>query len=291
MLMTGGLLAIFPLFFLILRVNGASAAASRIAWGAALLWVHYPALILFEPEFDQIYPALTLLCFYGVSRGLRKDPVIWGAALGVLFMAGLVLSFTMAFIIPMLCVLAWLDRVRQNRSWLPLFLPDRTAWKLIATTVVTSVAIELVLRKVWGINLTRTLLEAIAQSGHRVPRTYLTWVLFNVYDFLFFGGIALSTLAVAYCFQTVPLGWNRPRLIAPAWATFPIVIVLLNLSGLTPAETARVWLFLAPGLVWAGAAYLARRSRSWWSVNLLILLLAQSAFLYVCRTKMLFLNW
>ena len=291
MLMAGGLLTIFPLFFLILRGNSASTVTNRVAWGAAFLWVHYPALIIFEPEFDQIYPVLTLLCFYVASRGLRKDPVTCGVALGGLFMACLLLSFTMSFIIPMLCAIAWLDRVRLDRSWHPLFLPHRSAWKLIATTVVTALVTELFLRKAFGINLTRTLLESIQQSDHRVPRTYLTWVIYNVYDFLFFGGITLSTLAVVYCFQTAPLGCNRPRLIAPAWVAFPIGVLLLNLTGLTPAETGRIWLFLAPGLVWAGAAYLARRSRSWWSVNLLIVLLAQSAFLYICRTKMSFLTW
>ena len=40
-------------------------------WLAAALWVHYPALILFTPGFDQILPLFSLGCLYSAARGMR----------------------------------------------------------------------------------------------------------------------------------------------------------------------------------------------------------------------------
>jgi hypothetical protein len=48
-----------------------------------------------------------------------------------------------------------------------------------------------------------------------------------------------------------------------------------------------VWLFLAPGIAWAGAAELVRRSGGQWRWVLAGLLLAQTLFIYVCRTNMM----
>ena len=59
---------------------------------------------------------------------------------------------------------------------------------------------------------------------------------------------------------------------------------------LTPAETSRIWLFLAPGIVWAAAAELALRAGRDWRVNLALLLLMQCATLYVYRTHVNFIS-
>ena len=65
-----------------------------------------------------------------------------------------------------------------------------------------------------------------------------------------------------------------------------MIMVLVDLSHQLSAETARVWLFLAPGIVWAGAAELVRRSGGLWLWTLPGLLLVQTIFIYLCRTNM-----
>jgi hypothetical protein len=70
-------------------------------------------------------------------------------------------------------------------------------------------------------------------------------------------------------------------------AIFPLAVLAVDLSHQLSAETARVWLFLAPGIVWAGAAELVRRSREHWRWVLAGLLLAQTVFIYLCRTNMM----
>ena len=82
--------------------------------------------------------------------------------------------------------------------------------------------------------------------------------------------------------------WRAPAAVVPALAAYPLCLLLLNFSGLIKGETSRVWLFLAPGLVWAGAAELVRRSGDRWRLNLAVLLLAQYGFLYLCYTTMHF---
>ena len=114
MLLTiAGLLAVFPLTGLIRQAHGNTREGDRIAWAAALLWAHYPGLILFTPEYDQAYATLGLLCVYCAGRGLRAHPAAWGIAVGLLLMVSIASSFTLLFLIPMLCLLAWLHYWRE----------------------------------------------------------------------------------------------------------------------------------------------------------------------------------
>ena len=117
-----------------------------------------------------------------------------------------------------------------------------------------------------------------------IQRTYWIWVFFNIYDFLFFGGPALAVLALAYCLRRRIL--TRPAQNIPAWSIYPLGLMLLNVSGLTPGETGRIWLFLAPGMAWAAAEELLHRYPGRWRANLAFLLCAQYGFLYLCHTKL-----
>jgi hypothetical protein len=108
---------------------------------------------------------------------------------------------------------------------------------------------------------------------------------------VFFGGTALAVLALVYCARVAREAWRSPAALPPVWAAYPFMMLLIDVLGLTPAETGRIWLFLAPGLVWAGAAELVRRTGERWKASLTVLLIAQMAFYYLCRTKMKFWGW
>jgi hypothetical protein len=73
----------------------------------------------------------------------------------------------------------------------------------------------------------------------------------------------------------------------PSIAVFPLMVLIVDFSHQLSAETARVWLFLAPGMAWAGAAELVRRSGDRWRWVLAGLLLVQTLFIYICRTNMM----
>jgi hypothetical protein len=171
----------------------------------------------------------------------------------------------------------------------------RRLWTMIAACVATCFAVNGVLVWGWGIRLFKIFLAARHEVLYvHIPtlqRHYRVWLYFNLHDFIFFAGTALAVLALAWCARMVREGWRSPAALPPVWAAYPFTVLLIDLLGLTPAETGRIWLFLAPGLVWAGSAELVRRSGVRWKASLAVLLIAQMAFYYLCRTKMKFIGW
>lgn len=308
-----GLLGALPLFGLIRASLGPAPHAEPTAWCAAALWVLHPALALFEPLFDQVYPTLVLLCLYCATRGfrargLRARPrtwgaaLIWGAATGLLFMLAISLSFTLLLLAPMLLLLAALELARQAGSWRPAALlaqarpsspQGRRLLLLTGAAVAVCLAVDLLLRAAWGIRLAAIFFAALRHQNDAllpgIQRSYPLWLVFNVYDFLFFAGPVAALLALAGWGRAAREAWRSPAALVPACAVFPLTLLALDLSGLTPAETSRIWLFLAPGLVWAAAGELARRPRL--RLNLALVLLAQSAFYYLLRCKLQIIRW
>ncbi|HYK91214.1 MAG TPA: hypothetical protein VE398_20760 [Acidobacteriota bacterium] len=301
-----GQLGMFPLFWLVrdaMRKTaepGGEVEADRTAWAAAALWVHYPALVLMAPAFDLIYPTAALLCIYFAARGLSGNPIAWGAALGLAFMASLTLVFTLLFLVPMLCLMAWLELSRRAGSLkvgsvlqeASLANPGgRRLWILASVTAVVCFIVEAILRHVFGIHLMQIFFAAVRNQNEillpRLNRTYKVWVFYNVWDFLLFAGMPLAVLAISWLARAFREWWRTPGAIVPAIAVFPIAILAIDLSHQLSAETARVWLFLAPCLAWAGAAELVRRFGKHWCWALVGLLLVQTVFIYLCRTNMM----
>lgn len=301
-----GQLGVFPLFWLVRRSMrdslgpGGEGESGRVAWAAAAVWALYPALVLMVPAFDLLYPTVTLLCLYLAMRGLNDHPAAWGAALALAFMAAITFTFTLLLLVPMLCLFAWLDLSRRAASLRPGAVlkqahpgsaTGKRLWVLISTTVITCMAIDALLRYVLGIHLLQIFFAAVQNQNEqllpKLNRTFRVWVFYNVWDFLLFAGAPLAILAVTGFVRTFRGWWNKPPAIIPALAVFPITVLAVDLSHQLSAETARVWLFLAPGIAWAGAAELVRRSGKRWLWVLAGLLLTQTLFIYICRTNMM----
>ncbi len=300
-----GQLAVFPIFWLVRRTvgetpGGGDMAAQRTAWVAAALWVHYPALVLMLPAFDLIYPALTLLCITFTMNGLSERPIAWGVALGLTFMTGVFLTFPLLLLAPLLILLAVLELSRRAGSFRPAALVEQTRlrnpggrrlWVLIGTTVVTCLAVEAMLRYVFKIHLVQIFFAAVHHQNTvelaRLNRTFRIWVFYNIWDFLLFAGLGLAALALAWFLRAFRDWWRNPAAMVPALAVFPLMALIVDLSHQLSAETARVWLFLAPGIAWAGAAELVRRTGRCWRWVLGGLLLLQTLFIYICRTNMM----
>jgi hypothetical protein len=301
-----GQLGVFPLFWLVRRSMrdslgpGGETESERVAWAAAAVWALYPALVLMVPAFDLLYPTAALLCLYTAVRGLNDHPAAWGVVLALAFMAAITFTFTLLLLIPMLCLMAWLDLSRRAASLRPKAVlqqarpgsaAGRRLWILICTTVIACVAIDALLRYVLGIHLLQIFFAAVQNQNEqllpKLNRTFRVWVFYNVWDFLLFAGAPLAVLAVAGFARTFREWRNKPPVIVPALAVFPITVLAVDLSHQLSAETSRVWLFLAPGIAWAGAAELVRRSGKRWLWVLAGLLLAQTLFIYICRTNMM----
>jgi len=306
LIVMAGQLGVFPVFWLVHRAmtetseRGRESQAERTAWAAAVLWAHYPALILMLPAFDLIYPTVALLCIYFAMRGLSGRPVAWGIALALMFMMGITFTFTLLPLVPMLCLMALLELSRRARSLRPQAVLRQASpgnpggkrlWVLVAVTVGGCLIVDAILRHLFGIHLLQIFLAAVQNQNEvllkRLNRSFKVWVFYNVWDFLLFAGLPLAVLALAWLVRAFPEWWRRPAALVPSIAIFPLAVLAVDLSHQLSAETARVWLFMAPGIAWAAAAELVRRSGEHWHWVLVGLLLAQTAFVYLCRTNMM----
>jgi hypothetical protein len=299
-------LGVIPLFWLVRHAMRSPGPFGTIeyrestAWAASIIWAHYPALVLMLPAFDLIYPTLTLLCIIATLKGLSGRPVVSGMALGLIFMAGVFLTFPFLLVAPMLALLALLDMSRRAGSLRPgaviaqagLNRPaGRNLWSLTGATVGTCFAVDAILRYGFGIHLMQIFFAAVHHQNTvelaKLNRTFRIWFFYNIWDFLLFAGMSLTVLALAWLARAAREWWRDPATIVPAVAVFPLMVLIVDLSHQLSAETARVWLFLAPGVAWAGAAELVRRSGSLWRWALAGLLVIQTVFIYLCRTNML----
>ncbi|HPK01768.1 MAG TPA: hypothetical protein PLS90_04865 [Candidatus Sumerlaeota bacterium] len=307
LLMLAGLSAAWPLHALVRR-SGGLPWREPAAWCAAWLWVHYPALAIFHPQFDQLYPLLALGALLCLARAIDPRQPAAGLppalGLGLLLTLGLLLSFTMLFLIPLVLIPVPLAAARRARSWRLRAIADQLGWRrpwgrrvgrALAAAGFIPVAVLFILRASLGFDWIDTFLTALRhQHGtllRGIERSYATWLGWNLYDFLLFAGGTVATFGLVFLGGAVRRGWRRPRRLLPIWFAFPFVLLLLDLSGLTPGETGRIWLFLAPGLVWAAAIELARRARAGWPTALFLVLLAQWIFLLVLRTRMHYIGW
>lgn len=247
-----GVLVIVPFFLLVRRDY-----SRETAWRAASLWPLVPAMAVFVPKSDVLYPLLALTFLYlitGAAR-LRSLPRVALAALVLLLSLGLTLAFLPILLIGALLFLGELfitfpsgsDRSRALR-----FLLRATATTL-GTGAVPLIVLwwffDLNLLHVWQLNLANH-----AGFYDQFPRTWWKWVLVNPVELTLALGApvalaALSSIARALR-QAATHSWS-PQILPGL--VCPLVWALLWLSGKNQGEAARLWILLMPLALWWSA--------------------------------------
>ncbi|MCE5230458.1 hypothetical protein LLG95_12810 [bacterium] len=293
-----GMLTAVPLFMLVRDGMGGGLVGRRAAWAAALIWVHYPALIVFTPEFDEVYPFMAFAAAWCLWRGMNSSGnriALWGAAAGAIFVAGVLLSFTILVWAPLFMLMIFLECVRRANSWDPAAYRHQIAraFRLVAGAVIAGGLILLALRFILGLDLVPIYREAFEMNRQfriRAGRSYFAWLLFSPWDMLLVAGPALAILALVFTFRSLPRGRRSPNRLMSAWFIAPFGVAFMTLTGLMPGENARLYLMFAPAIAWAGAAWLALHSRRRFYINLALILAAQFVFIYFLRAKMNFMD-
>jgi hypothetical protein len=237
-------LAAWPLFLL----------ARRWAWErqaallAAVLWLLTPARSLFTPSLDQALPALLAgaACLAADGRRVRS------AAAGALLFAACFLSYGCLAALPLVVACAAAaSPARQGSGYEPgaaaAAAPDRWRWAALALGFALPYLLLAIATGHDPWHALRTALEL----HHRIavaPRPYLTWLLWNPYDFMLLLSPAVLGLAAWALRRRAP--WRLPVL--AWWGT----LALLLLSGGVRGEVGRIWLMWMPFacLFAAGAA-------------------------------------
>jgi len=231
----------------------------EVAWRAASLWLLVPAVSVFLPKSDCLYPLVattSLWLWWSAIRGGHW----WKATLaGVLAWTGLCLSLAFLPVLVLAVALAawmnWYGRFsrRQLTTWTLASLAGLTL-----PTLASWIMLDFNLPEIWWSNLAN---HAAFYDQPQHPRSYLPWLGVNTIELALAIGIPLAGLAAAglatSCRQT------QPEKSGPAW-TCLAVWGLLWLSGKNMGEAGRLWLFLMPWACWLAAPALEKlRGHDW----------------------------
>ncbi|WP_337175151.1 hypothetical protein [Paludisphaera sp.] len=229
---------IVPLYLL-----ARESATPRAAWASAMFWPLAPALILFQPLPDTMFPFLsaTALALTAWSSRRLADPIARGRRGWVLATAsgaalGIGMMFTLAFL-PVGLIAALVALSTRPATWslrLRMIVAIGVGFLGLAGMFWLATGAEPM--TIWWWNLQHN-----SQFYHGAGRSYSTWVMVNLIETAVAAGLpavvwgALALLAA-------------PRGVPRAFWCALIVMALVNLSGRTMGEVARLWMLFLPPL-------------------------------------------
>ncbi|MGC1275612.1 MAG: hypothetical protein WBC44_18035 [Planctomycetaceae bacterium] len=228
--------AVVPLFHL-----GERSAGPVAAWRAATFWPLIPALAVFLPKSDAVFPlfglgVLALWCRPGPPSVMRA------AFAGLVFWLGMTFSLAMLPVAALTGLLSAQAVINSDRSDRRHVVVRTIASASVAVIVFLSMTaavwlfFELNLIKIWSWNY-----HNHAGFYDVYDRTYWKWLIVGPCEL----AIAIGAPAAVAAITAVRrCSWSTPAFAALC------VIALLWLSGKNAGESARLWLFLMPWLLW-----------------------------------------
>lgn len=257
--------AVIPIFLLVSQTFG-----SRAGWKTAAFWPLVPALAVFLPKSDALFPFLGTLFLWLWVAALCRKSFLLAAAGGLVFWVGTLFSLALLPVgllaVLYTCWRTWMppaDDVPRRKTILRhALLALCAAFVFLAATAVVGFVFDLNLFRVWAMNL-RNHAAFYDQAGF--PRTYWKWLLVNPLELMFAAGWPVLLLAIVGAIRSVrrdPGGAEasardrrRPFAAAGPAVCCGVVWSILWISGKNMGEAARLWLFLLPWLLWVSAAY------------------------------------
>jgi len=227
------------------------------------LYALLPALTLFFPEFDQVYPILSMLLIFfwrGALRSERKVP--WEAfGLGVTLFAAVFFAYNLLSIGAFLAYYAiyWLWR----QGW-----SGASFAKVVKNSGIAGGVCGGAYALLWlgaGYNPIGAFRHALAYQkvyASLLHRDYWNSILCDPYDFLLGAGMMALPLLAFYLYRAIRnLDGGKEELALSLIGLATIITV--DLTGVLRSEAARVWLFLQPLLIVPAALELARFRGRW----------------------------
>jgi hypothetical protein len=227
-----------------LLLRGAAERAD--AWYAAALWPLVPAVAVFVPKSDAMFPFLSMLVAWLWCSGWRRQSV-WRCGLsGLALFGGFLLSLAFVPVLVLLVVWTVFDALQRAKSE-DAAADRRRSLACVAAAAGLFVLPLVVFKAAWDVDLLRVWrwnLANHAQFYAHFHRSYWHWLLVNPLELCFAAGAPLATIAAV----GVTRGC-RSAARSPTTLPFLIVWTLLWLSGKNMGEAARLWLLLMPWLV------------------------------------------
>jgi len=222
--------------FLLLEVLLENSAA---AFHGASFFALCPGLLLFFPEFDQIYPIFTAAMLAWWSLAMKRRSILYAVAFGVALSAAIFWSYSLLLLGIFLAAYTIVG-LTVDRATGP-------GWVLTCAAVAVLVVFA-VYGTVWlafGFDAVGTFRAAVANQARLLPplhRPYPQTIFWDLFDFALGTGW-VSALLVGFWLHRSARRAGRDRLIA-LLALGQIASVAI--VGLLQTETARVWIFMMP---------------------------------------------
>jgi hypothetical protein len=230
---------------------------------ASAFYAVLPAVTVFFPEMDQVYPIFSMLLIFFWCRALRSETTFPREAiyLSVVLFASTFFAYNLLVVGAFLAYYAlyWLWRRRWSSS---------SILRLIRSLGIAGGACAAAYAALW----LATGFDPIASFRHALryqqayaeflPRSYLLSVFFDPYDFFLGAGMLALPLLLFYLYrmtQDFSLSRHDVALTLIGLAT----ILTVDFSGILRGEAARVWLFLQPLLVVPVTIELSRYRGKW----------------------------
>ncbi|MDH5636926.1 MAG: hypothetical protein OEZ04_00375 [Nitrospinota bacterium] len=256
-------------------------ARSRLV--ACGLYATLPGLVVFFPAFDLAYPVISVLMIYLWRRSF--DDLRMAAGLGGILFVMMFFAYNLlvmgSFMVMMSAV--WIMGAEEKGVAI------RRVVVAGAVAVLLWLGLNLALHALTGydpILAFRSAIEAQKRMLGVVHRPYITALPFNITDFALGAGymaIALFAIAVWDAIKN-----RRPALDANTMTIICAAqIAIVDLSGLLPGETARVWLFMQPFVIIPAGLALARFPLPW----MVIVFTLQWLIMVALRASMVFRGW
>jgi hypothetical protein len=303
-------LVVLPLYSLARRAYG-----RRTALLAAVLYPLIPSFALWSGRWEQFYPLLACggwaLFYAGLAQARQdaSDPsedlararltksghlAMLGAGF-VLSLASLLNFSVLAILLPMglFALLWWLSEPPATRLGLAVLAGHLVAFSigLVPVWIAVQIAFGTGFLDIWRVSMGYHL---------SLERDYWTWLFYHLYDFFIFLGLPLAlAFLVAMGFGVTDLaGTRKPsphasvsgsaagerhprrRRIDTLALGFALGLLLLDISGTSRGEVARVWLFLTPFAVIVATRGLTRLRLSARGLAVVTSLLALQLFTF-----------
>jgi hypothetical protein len=215
---------------------------SRLAVPA--LYAMVPGFIVFYPEFDQVYAVVSMLLILSWAGAIEGKGEYWILTGFLLFLA----TFFTYSLLTLGSFLLYLGlraaRLgRENGGAIPVVA------KAAGFSLLSCVLFYLALYVTTGFNPLLTFERSLTNQkrfAELLNRPYGTCVVFDLYDFFLAAGILALPLLLSFLKHGGSDRDLRSKEDFRLAMAGVITVVIVDVSGLLRAETARVWLFLQP---------------------------------------------
>ena len=269
LVMLSASLTVVPLYGLLCRT-----CSIQAAWVGAALWPAMPAMAIFIPKSDTMFPLIGLTILWCWLTAWNQRSLVMAFFAGFVSWVGLLCS--LAFL-PVLLVAAlmtlgktWMFRMEDCRDSGTESTGSHQSvsvaslrWKCICAAGFGFIVPSFCLWQAANVNMFNVwLLNYRNHAGfyEQYSRTYWKWLLFNPLELAFAAGWPVTALAIAACWSVICQRSQRGDLTKakPQVASDVITVVvsivsvwgLLWLTGKNSGEAARLWILFLPWLIW-----------------------------------------